>query len=89
LDTGNYLKLLPHLHGTDGFFAAVFERKVEVDKTPETLNKIAEGKPIELDANSSKPYGASKMMTDEISYKKPVKTKRKVATTKPEKTRKT
>lgn len=27
LDTGNYLKLLPHLHGTDGFFAAVFERK--------------------------------------------------------------
>lgn len=28
LDTGPYLKLLPHLHGTDGFFAAVFERKV-------------------------------------------------------------
>jgi 16S rRNA (cytosine967-C5)-methyltransferase len=28
LDTGHYLKLLPHLHGTDGFFAAVFERKV-------------------------------------------------------------
>jgi 16S rRNA (cytosine967-C5)-methyltransferase len=27
LDTGHYLKLLPHLHGTDGFFAAVFERK--------------------------------------------------------------
>lgn len=27
LDTGNYLKLLPHLHGTDGFFAAVFEKK--------------------------------------------------------------
>jgi 16S rRNA (cytosine967-C5)-methyltransferase len=27
LDTGNYLKLLPHMHGTDGFFAAVFERK--------------------------------------------------------------
>lgn len=26
LDTGKYLKLLPHLHGTDGFFAAVFER---------------------------------------------------------------
>jgi 16S rRNA (cytosine967-C5)-methyltransferase len=27
LDTGHYLKLQPHLHGTDGFFAAVFERK--------------------------------------------------------------
>jgi 16S rRNA (cytosine967-C5)-methyltransferase len=25
LDTGDYLKLLPHLHQTDGFFAAVFE----------------------------------------------------------------
>ncbi len=29
LDTGKYLKLLPHLHGTDGFFAAVFESKAE------------------------------------------------------------
>ena len=27
LNTGQYLKLLPHLHGTDGFFAAVFERR--------------------------------------------------------------
>ena len=26
LDTGVYLNLLPHLHGTDGFFAAVFEK---------------------------------------------------------------
>jgi len=26
LDTGNYLKLLPHIHHTDGFFAAVFEK---------------------------------------------------------------
>ncbi|MGB4811470.1 MAG: RsmB/NOP family class I SAM-dependent RNA methyltransferase [Methylophilaceae bacterium] len=27
LDTGHYLKLLPHLHLTDGFFAAVFEKQ--------------------------------------------------------------
>jgi 16S rRNA (cytosine967-C5)-methyltransferase len=27
LDTGDTLKLLPHKHGTDGFFAAIFERK--------------------------------------------------------------
>ena len=27
LDMGDYLKLLPHLHQTDGFFAAVLERK--------------------------------------------------------------
>jgi 16S rRNA (cytosine967-C5)-methyltransferase len=30
LDTGNYLKLLPHLHQTDGFFAAVFEKAAAV-----------------------------------------------------------
>ncbi len=33
LDTGKYLKLLPHLHGTDGFFAAVFERKMIKNET--------------------------------------------------------
>ena len=27
LDTGNRLRLLPHVHGCDGFFAAVLERK--------------------------------------------------------------
>ena len=27
LDTGATLKLLPHRHGTDGFFAAVMERQ--------------------------------------------------------------
>ena len=27
LDSGQYLQLLPHLHATDGFFAAIFERK--------------------------------------------------------------
>ncbi|TAN85659.1 MAG: SAM-dependent methyltransferase, partial [Gallionella sp.] len=26
LETGDYLELRPHLHGTDGFFAAVLER---------------------------------------------------------------
>lgn len=26
IDTGDYLRLLPHLHQTDGFFAAVFEK---------------------------------------------------------------
>jgi 16S rRNA (cytosine967-C5)-methyltransferase len=29
LDTGPYLKLLPHLHQTDGFFAAVFEKTAD------------------------------------------------------------
>jgi 16S rRNA (cytosine967-C5)-methyltransferase len=45
LDTGKYLKLLPHLHGTDGFFAAVFERKTEVVKpisAKEATTKVTE-----------------------------------------------
>lgn len=32
LDTGERLRLLPHLHGTDGFYAAAFEKTTE--KTP-------------------------------------------------------
>ena len=27
LDMGQYFKLTPHIHGTDGFFAAAMERK--------------------------------------------------------------
>jgi 16S rRNA (cytosine967-C5)-methyltransferase len=27
IDTGMYLRLWPHRHGTDGFFAAAFERR--------------------------------------------------------------
>ncbi|MBA5605434.1 RsmB/NOP family class I SAM-dependent RNA methyltransferase [Duganella sp. FT3S] len=38
LEMGDYLKLLPHKHQTDGFFAAVFERKpmAKVAKPAET-----------------------------------------------------
>jgi 16S rRNA (cytosine967-C5)-methyltransferase len=32
LDTGKYLKLLPHVHQTDGFFAAVFEKAAAPEK---------------------------------------------------------
>ncbi|CAN4265919.1 Sun tRNA and rRNA cytosine-C5-methylases [Methylophilaceae bacterium] len=46
LDTGDYLKLLPHLHGTDGFFAAVFEKinptDNEVKMSPETVEEAVE-----------------------------------------------
>lgn len=42
LDTGKYLNLLPHLHGTDGFFAAVFEKKLAEEKpTEKSLKKVA------------------------------------------------
>jgi len=36
LDTGKYLSLLPHTHGTDGFFAAVFEKKAAPKKEKPT-----------------------------------------------------
>jgi 16S rRNA (cytosine967-C5)-methyltransferase len=32
LEMGDYLKMLPHKHGTDGFFAAVLERKTAAAK---------------------------------------------------------
>jgi len=41
LDTGKYLKLLPHLHQTDGFFAAVFQKAVAVQKAA-VMGKIVE-----------------------------------------------
>jgi len=47
LDTGHYLKLLPHLHGTDGFFAAVFERKAELAKLTPAKQAEAPTEPIE------------------------------------------
>ena len=47
LDTGAYLKLLPHQHETDGFFAAVFELKAgaaakDADKSAEIAASNAE-----------------------------------------------
>lgn len=38
LDTGPYLKLLPHLHDTDGFFAAVFEKKIVAKPSNESAD---------------------------------------------------
>ena len=34
LEMGDYLKMMPHKHGTDGFFAAVFERKANAKTAP-------------------------------------------------------
>ena len=42
LDMGDYLKLLPHKHQTDGFFAAVFERKQMPKKAVEKADDEAE-----------------------------------------------
>jgi 16S rRNA (cytosine967-C5)-methyltransferase len=40
LEMGDYLKMLPHKHGTDGFFAAVLERKPAAAK-PAKADKAA------------------------------------------------
>ncbi len=58
LDTGHYLKLLPHLHGTDGFFAAVFER-IDTNKTIAEVKKTGEAKLIEPETNTHEASGAS------------------------------
>ena len=65
VDTGKYLKLLPHLHGTDGFFAAVFER-ADLSKTvPKTKLEstliTTEAKTTEPEANIYEAAGASKI----------------------------
>lgn len=77
LDTGAVLKLLPHVHGTDGFFAAVFERlpistkpllvKDEmVDVVTPAAEPVAEVKDIDVKkaAKTSKPKAAAKPKTE-------------------------
>lgn len=39
LDTGHYLKLFPHIHQTDGFFAAVFDKKAGATKVAVAVEK--------------------------------------------------
>ena len=41
LDMGDYLKLLPHKHQTDGFFAAVLQRK-KMDKPAKPATEEAD-----------------------------------------------
>ena len=43
LEMGDYLKLLPHKHQTDGFFAAVLQRKPLEKKAPKEAPAAADG----------------------------------------------
>jgi len=83
LDTGPYLKLLPHLHQTDGFFAAVFEKtaaksveKIDVDNAPaismheEVLNEKALAKAKNIAKSAAKTKLASKPKSATKSTKK-------------------
>jgi 16S rRNA (cytosine967-C5)-methyltransferase len=78
VDTGKYLKLLPHLHGTDGFFAAVFE-KVNI------TSKTTEAKETALEANIHEATGTSKKKIVKIKVEKPTNIKPKIAKAKPTK----
>ncbi len=71
LDTGDYLKLLPHLHNTDGFFAAVFEKldaatapapsgSNEAEATPESSLTLEAAPVIEEVAAEEAPAKATK-----------------------------
>jgi 16S rRNA (cytosine967-C5)-methyltransferase len=78
LDTGKYLKLLPHLHGTDGFFAAVFER-IDSTKTTAEVKKTTETKSTVPEANIHEAYRASLKKTIKVKAEKLTKTKPKTA----------
>ena len=55
LDTGEYLKLLPHLHGTDGFFAAVFEKVAQEKLEPKLASKAEADSEKPAKTKASKP----------------------------------
>ena len=78
LDTGDYLKLLPHLHQTDGFFAAVFEKASEVkpalNNTSEKTEAVAEADEVKVKADRKKAaISKSKAVTKAAAVKAPVK----------------
>ena len=80
MDTGKYLNLFPHLHGTDGFFAAVFERKgdaVKAAPVKETATKVAEVEAVKETKPAAKKAAAKpkavKVVKEKIAKEKAVK----------------
>ncbi|KAF1027561.1 MAG: Ribosomal RNA small subunit methyltransferase B [Burkholderia plantarii] len=55
LDTGEYLSLWPHRHATDGFFAAVLERRPKAAKPPKSASVPAETEQPADSADSETP----------------------------------
>lgn len=54
LDTGHYLKLLPHIHHTDGFFAAVFEKSaIASEPVPKVIQEV-NSEPLSIEAIAEK-----------------------------------
>jgi 16S rRNA (cytosine967-C5)-methyltransferase len=84
LDTGPYLKLLPHLHQTDGFFAAVFEKtavkqveKLDEIDVPSTSvdEEVLHGKAAAKAKNIAKSAAKTKLATKPKSTTKSGKKK--------------
>jgi len=77
LDTGDYLKLLPHLHQTDGFFAAVFEKVAPaIEPSNKVLKAAKEAAPL-----VDEPVEENEVETTQVKTKavKPKVVKAKVA----------
>jgi len=74
LDTGDYLKLLPHLHNTDGFFAAVFE-KLDAATAP-ALSKTNEA---EATTESTPALEAASVVEEAATEEVPAKKAKKAA----------
>ncbi len=61
VDTGMTLKMLPHVHGTDGFFAAAFERLAASNKAePTDESGVAEPEVVAEAETQEKPAAAVK-----------------------------
>lgn len=68
IDTGKYLKLLPHLHNTDGFFAAVFEKTAPVTETPKA-NKENTGEAIQAAESEVEIEAEVEMVAEKVVKK--------------------
>ena len=79
VDTGPYLKLLPHLHQTDGFFAAVFEKKSvkSLKEAPEaaTVEPVVEAESTPEEKPKAKKTVSKKSVAVKATSPKPTKTK--------------
>jgi len=86
LDTGNYLKLLPHLHNTDGFFAAVFEKtQAANDAGTDNADVEASETPAPVEAVASEPAVMAEVEEVKAKAAKPKAVKAKVAKPKADK----
>jgi 16S rRNA (cytosine967-C5)-methyltransferase len=54
-----YLRLRPDLHGTDGFFAAIFERRKNKAAAPAALAETQADPQLEIEADAAEPEGAA------------------------------